>query len=421
MRERHGSVRHEDRLVGRLRADTRGAIHFRYAPEWIEDGFPISLRLPLDLGTQETNAHGFFQGLLPEGRSRQRICRRLRIEPDDDAGLLLAIGEDCAGALSILPEGAGPGSGNEPPRAVDDDELRGLVTSHGARLGAGTRVRFSLAGAQEKIPVIRDGGRLAHPDRDHPSSHILKFETIPHVCIAEHATLELARAMGLDVVACELHVLDDDERTPYLLVERYDRYADDRGIRRRLHQEDLIQALGYETDVKYEHDGGPELSQVVRLVRDHTAEPIAAARRVLDWQIFNYLAGNSDGHGKNLALLYPRGRTLPRVAPFYDLIAIEYLNDVADADYDRRLAFFVGGEATPERIGRATWERFASDVGFRPRYVLGRVREMAERIADEAEAVRRTFAERFGERPVQERFVRSIYRRAHWTLSVVGD
>lgn len=421
MRERRGTVWHEDRRVGALRADARGAIHFRYASEWLADGFPISLRLPLQLGTRETNAHGFFQGLLPEGRSRQRICRRLRIDPDDDAGLLLAIGEDCAGALSVLPEDAAPDTDAGPPRAIDDDELRRLVASHGAALGAGARPRFSLAGAQDKIPVIRDGEALAHPDRRHPSSHILKFETIPHVCFAEHATLGLARAMGLDVVACEFRRLGDDEGTPYLLVERYDRYVDDAGTRRRLHQEDLLQALGYETDIKYEHDGGPDLARVVRLLRDHTAEPIAATRRVIDWQIFNYLAGNSDGHGKNLALLHPRGRALPVLAPFYDLIAIEYLNAVGDAGYDRRLAFFIGGESIPERIGRETWQRFARDVGFRPRYVLARVREMAGRIAGEAQAVRRAFEERFGERAVQERFVRTIEKRARWALGVVGD
>ncbi|MDX1571136.1 MAG: HipA domain-containing protein, partial [Xanthomonadales bacterium] len=323
MRERAGSVWYEDHRVGSLRSDSRGAIHFRYDSDWLERGFPVSLQLPLAQDEAEVNAHAFFQGLLPEGRSRRRICRRLRIDPNDDAGLLLAIGEDCAGALSILADAREPDTDTTPPQEFTIETIRTLVRSRGEAAPniVETPQRFSLAGAQEKLPVIYREGRFFQPNRNHPSTHILKFETHRHVCFAEQLSLDLAKALGLVVVDASFRVFEEaDGEIPYLLISRYDRRVDDDGNVHRLHQEDMIQALGYETDFKYQSEGGPGLDAVIPLLTRETANPPEQIRRVIDWQIFNYLVGNYDAHGKNLALLYGPTSALPQLAPFYDLV-----------------------------------------------------------------------------------------------------
>ena len=46
--------------------------------------------------------------------------------------------------------------------------------------------RFSLAGAHEKQPVVFDGRNHFLSDRRHPSTHILKSETVPRMCIAQY-------------------------------------------------------------------------------------------------------------------------------------------------------------------------------------------------------------------------------------------
>ena len=104
MRRRCGIVWHGRRRVGKLREDEDRRLLFTYDNDWLnEGGFPVSISLPLSNEDREVDAGAFFFGLLPEGTVRQRICRRLGINFADDTGLLLAIGGDCAGALSVLP------------------------------------------------------------------------------------------------------------------------------------------------------------------------------------------------------------------------------------------------------------------------------------------------------------------------------
>ncbi len=52
-------------------------------------------------------------GLLPEAGVRERLCHQRGIDNRDDAGLLFAMGEYCAGALSIIPNQLS--SENKPP------------------------------------------------------------------------------------------------------------------------------------------------------------------------------------------------------------------------------------------------------------------------------------------------------------------
>ena len=410
MKIRSGAVWHGRDRVGSLEADPRGLLHFAYAPEWLNSGFPISLSLPLSPGTESVEAHGFFAGLLPEGQSRVRICRRLRIDPNDDATLLFAIGEDCAGALSITAGETSPDDESDIPARIDPDELERLIRARGAGLIRGERQRFSLAGAQDKLPVRIDGDTWYEPDRFHPSTHLVKFETIPHVCLSEYLATELARHAGLATVDIDFRLLDGERRLPWLLIERYDREATDGEIS-RLHQEDILQALGYEPSLKYEEDGGPALAGIISFLRSHLSDPVIASRNLVDWQIFNWVIGNFDGHSKNISLLYRPGQTLPQPAPFYDLVAIDFLNQMSDNPYARRMAFRIGGSDVPERISRAEWEQFAKNIGFATKYIHKRGREIIDALADSVGDICKDCSERHGELPELEAFRHHIDKR----------
>lgn len=423
MVERSATVWHEESRVGRVRVDDRGLIHFRYDADWLEHGFPLSLSIPLATGSREIIAHGFFAGLLPEGANRLRICRKLGIDPVDDAGLLLALGEDVAGAFSIASGEGDDAIRDAAPQPLDDDLFAALVQSRGqARPATGKRPwRFSLAGAQEKLPVrVEPDGSLGLPSRHYPSTHILKFETISHVCLAEYITQRLATRLGLPAVEPVFHRLDSDPATPYLLIPRYDRMIDADAAVHRLHQEDIIQALGLESALKYEADGGPGLAQVAQLLRDACGEPLPAVRNLLDWQLFNVLIGNFDGHGKNLALLYRPGHALPALAPFYDLIAIAWLNSVhPHAPYSQSMAFRIGNADRTERIRLQDWHAFGQQLGIRPRRVLVRLRELAEQIPAAARAELDHLAGIDGPRPIHESFHHLLESRCRWFLQQV--
>jgi len=411
MADRTGIVLHRGRTVGSLQ-EHDGRIHLRYDAGWRQFGFPISLSLPL--AEASLDAHPFFAGLLPEGRSRQRVCRQLRLPEDDDLGLLLAIGRDAAGALVVQPWDA-PDE-EEAPIPIHPDQLVDLVESQGQRLPAG-RPRFSLAGAQDKVAVIRHGGAYFLPTAAEPSTHILKFETLRWVCFAEWVGHELARRIGLAVPTTTYATPGVADR-PFLEVERYDR-AVEHGPRYRVQQEDLTQALGLMPSAKYEQDGGPTLGDVAALLRRSTDDPIRDIGQLRDWQLLNYLIGNYDAHAKNLSLLYPTPHGPPRLAPFYDLICLEFLDRIG-IRFERALAFFVGAKSVPEEIGRDDWRAMAKAIGVPPRRLLDRLRTFADQLPELARQTRATFAARHGDNPVYDRFEEVIADRCRWTLAVIG-
>ena len=422
MREpRCGSVWHGKRLVGRIREDGEGHICFTYDRDWLHgDGFPASVGLPLRCGGDEMKAHAWFAGLLPEGTARDRVRLRTRLQREkDDLGLLLRIGGDCAGAFSVLPDGVTPAEAADPPRALGGDEVNYLIRGAGGPLPV--PVRFALAGAQHKLAVIHGGdGNYALSGYLRPSSHILKFETHKQICFAEHLATVMAGEAGLPVVETEyLEVENRDRTVPYLRIARYDRAVDAAGTVSLLHQEDMLQALGLPPMVKYQSEGGPSLRDIAELLRAEVMSPDRDLANLADWQMLNYLLGNWDGHAKNLSLLYRPGREAPELAPFYDIVSIEYLNVAMHARFDRSMAFAVGGNHTPERVTRADWEQMATDLGLPPDRLLERLGELARRLPGMAEQAVGAFETAYGKHQVHLQMLRMIHKRCGWVSRTV--
>ncbi len=279
------NVWHEQRLVGQLGRNTTGAIGFRYDPAWITGGgFAVSRSLPLavrEFAPEAGTAQRWFANLLPEGAVREHIVRDLKL-PNTDFGLLRAIGGECAGALSILPVDRQP-SGQRQYRPLTEKDLADLAARRGqiyAVRPADERPRLSLAGAQDKCPLLLRDDQYFLPQGEAPSSHILKFE------LAD--TTRLAAAIGLPVVDITLRTVG---RTRYAQIAGYDRVWDESGEVQRLHQEDFCQALGYGHEKKYQEHGGPSFAQCYRLVQEASSEPAIDMQHLLRWQIFTIVIG----------------------------------------------------------------------------------------------------------------------------------
>lgn len=400
---RRGHVWFGNRLAGHLREDEENHICFSYDPDWLEgDGFPISISMPLSYGDEEVKAHAWFTGLLPEGDARAHACEINGVNESDNMGLLLAIGADCAGALSVLPTDT-PSIDEEldPSRKLTVDELISLVNSAGEDMPAfpdgGTR--FSLSGAQRKLAVIYGNGTYTLSTRIKPSSHILKFETRQRVCFAEYISNAIAREAGLPVVITEyLQINDGDEQIPWLRISRYDRARDKDDTLFRLHQEDMLQALRLNPIHKYQSADEPSIGAIARLLQSHAAQPAVALSTLLDWQILNYLLGNWDGHAKNLSLLYQPGQAAPMLAPCYDMVSIEFLNQFLLNPWNRDMALFIGENTRPERITRTDWEMMADELGMPPKRVLERLEEKATSLPGVAEQAVAEFMEQHGGR-----------------------
>ena len=396
------------RLVGRLRRDSFGHIGFRYDPDWLSGGgFAVSRTLPLrseEYTAEEDVAHRFFTNLLPEGGFRERIVRDLKIS-DTDFNLLRAIGGECAGALSILPEQQGP-SAEHSYRPINDKELADLVSQRGQPYSwsGDKRPRFSLAGAQNKFPILVREGKYLLPQGESPSNHILKFEIAEYRNVPAYETFTtlLAGAVDLPVVNIQLRSANSIH---YTITERYDRLLSDEEEVLRAHQEDFCQALGYSHERKYQEDGGPSFAQCFGMLRDVSSDPAIDLPHLLRWQIFNVLAGNSDGHAKNLSLLYKDNGEV-RLAPFYDLVCTRAIERI-----DHHLALSVGNERNPGVIIKRHWEDMARQCDIRPRYLLDLVDELASQLLENLCSTRAFFENQFGEYPALQRIEQVVIKQ----------
>ncbi|HEY3860122.1 MAG TPA: type II toxin-antitoxin system HipA family toxin [Gammaproteobacteria bacterium] len=386
----NGDVLHvwyQDRLIGRLTDREVGSgFEFAYDPTWVVGGFRLSASLPLQIEPFAPDAPGtrFFGNLVPEGNQRDRWVRELRIA-DNDFSLLRALGRDCAGAFSILPNDAEPDLARDYVR-LSDEVLAGYCLRKGKPAAEEkTQVRFSLAGFQEKLPVHEIDGEFYLPQGAAASSLILKFEVpeYKNVPLYEAFLAELYRRTGAETCGAGYRA---DSKAPYLVITRFDRYASGDKVE-RLHQEDFCQALGFTRSQKYEAEKGPSFADCVTLLRKESSAPVVDIDRVTKWLVLNILAGNSDGHAKNLALLQAAdNQNQWRLAPFYDIVCTG-----AFERHETKIAFHVGGQDDPENITRSNWDEESIRCGLRRGTLAGLAGELAAKLPGIAKDLRAEF------------------------------
>lgn len=396
-------------IEGPLRSPEDWTFRYLAAPGSASRAEALSLSMPRRAELyQGAVVRNWFCNLLPEGAVRDAIVSRLRLPERDDFALLAAIGGECAGAVSVLRDH--PAAAYATHDDVDIDTLiarQGEFAGDGAWSLIGVPKRLSLAGAQDKLAVVRDSrGQLRLPRDGQPSTHILKPDSRRFVGLRdlEALGLELARSIGL--VAAAATLVEAGGR-PALLVERYDRQRNDDGALRRLHQEDFCQALGYPGELKYEAAGGPSLAACAGLLRRH-ALGATALQALLDWVVFNTVIGNADAHAKNLSLLYAPDGTV-RLAPFYDLIPTVVL---PESLVERDLALRIGAATRIDAVSTEDWRSFARDCGYAPKFVLARVNTLAQAVIDHLPRSAASIVEQGGDESRLQRAVIALTEQA---------
>ncbi|WP_454727924.1 MULTISPECIES: HipA domain-containing protein [Cupriavidus] len=375
-------VYREQAQVGTL-TDADGTTTFLYDPQWIAAaGQELSPRLPVPrAGTENVLYEGepvqaFFENLLPEGTIREFLGQALHISPENVVGLLAKLGGDTAGAFSILPSGVQPGARARYVPVTREDIRKWFSESRGVPLSLKGAGLSSLSGAQDKMAVhLGADGQLSIPMGDAPSTHILKPAVnyrpdVPGTSVNEAFTMQLARAVGLDVPQVYY-----DAGLDAAVIARYDRRAGDTGQMQRLHQYDLCQAMGIDSKKKYEAEGGPTFAACYGYVWSNSATPVPDAARLLEWVAFNLIAGNMDSHAKNLSMLVGPADQRARLSPFYDM-----LNTRMYPNLSQRFAFKIGGENRPDWILARHWDRFFADLQSPPRRSRQVMTDLATRV-----------------------------------------
>ena len=349
------SVCLNNRLLGHLLKEPGGATNFRYDENWLawDNAIPVSLSLPLREDVYRgAPVTAVFENLLPDSEMlRRQIAERMGAEGSDAYSLLTAIGRDCIGALQFVPEGeelaASHGAIDGDP--LDDEEIERLLTGLArAPLGLARDddFRISLAGAQEKTALLRDRGQWLRPHGTTPTTHIFKpsIGKLPNgIDLSdsvenEYYCLKLFAAFGLPVADASVETFG---KTKALVVTRFDRLWARDGRLLRLPQEDCCQALSIPPSRKYQSEGGPDLVQILELLKASDT-PEEDRKTILKAQMLFWLIGASDGHAKNFSISLRPGGSFA-LTPLYDILTVQPSYDAHQMNRSQmKLAMSVG-------------------------------------------------------------------------------
>lgn len=371
-----------ENLAGHLTSTADKGVVFSYDPIYLNAGLPpISLSLPLRADEfSQKQCLPFFEGLLPEGDVKRRISDYLHISETSTLKLLQELGGECAGLVSILPEGEENKTKNVYDfsslnyDSLSEKKLAEYIANINTRplLKAKEQLRLSLAGAQEKLPLTYVDGKYYLPKNGAPSTHIVKptgSGELSSLAANEHICTKLAEYCGLPISKTELKRIDDVE---FLLINRYDRICDENRFS-RIHQEDMCQALGILSDRKYQNDGGPGIADIYKIIKEKTTIPLLETRNFLRYVVFNLVIGNCDAHGKNYSLLFHDGAV--RLAPIYDAVCtIVYPN------LTRKFSMKVGKHYEIMKINQDDFRLLAEEMGLKSKIVLDCYSDIAEKI-----------------------------------------
>ena len=269
----------------------------------------------------QTKLTPFFSNLLPEETMRNYLAERAGVNPAREFFLLWVLGQDLAGAITVV-----PADGEALPPSVHQDIEDETKTDE--------PMRFSLAGVQLKFSAVQQAnGGLTIPATGQGGSWIVKlpssrFDAVPE---NEYSMMELARLLGMNVPETQLLPINQIANIPAgigkygdafknaqaFVIKRFDR-VDGQAI----HIEDFAQVFGVYPQDKYKKASMRNIAQVIGI--EGQDEDIAEFTRRL---VFNTLIGNADMHLKNWSVIYKDKRTAS-IAPAYDFVStIPYIPD----------------------------------------------------------------------------------------------
>jgi HipA-like protein len=105
---RRAKVLYKNEHAGTLSQLDDGSFEFAYLDVWVLNPAKpaVSLTLPKTMEPYRSSyLFPFFFNMLPEGSNKQTVCYHLRIDQDDDFGILMATSKtDTIGAVSVVKE-----------------------------------------------------------------------------------------------------------------------------------------------------------------------------------------------------------------------------------------------------------------------------------------------------------------------------
>ncbi len=318
----------------------QGKDQLEYEESWLQSPHarPLSLTLPFTPGNQPHRGElvgAWFDNLLPDSpRLRERIATRFKTKGKSAFDLLAEVGRDSVGAIRLLPEGFEVEDVKTiQAQPISDHEIAQLLRNTGSiQLLQDDELhpddfRISLAGAQEKTALLKHNGQWMRPLGSMPTSHILKLSLglvgnmqmdMANSVENEWLCAQVIKAYGLPVADCSVAQFEDIK---VLVVERFDRlWSADHSWLIRLPQEDMCQAMGYPSYMKYESDSGPGMDKILNFLNGSTNVEQDKVHFIKAQFLF-WLLCASDGHAKNFSIQHQAGGRYA-LAPLYDVLSV---------------------------------------------------------------------------------------------------
>lgn len=320
-----------------------------------QDPKPLAGKLP-----------AFFANLLPEDKLREAMERHhaANVRQGNDFDLLAALGSDLPGAVRAVPS--------------DDKTATADPSKSNSK-----KVRFSLAGVQLKLSVMKNTGKeggLTLAVGDEGGQYIAKFPSINHIGVSENefVTLALAQSLGMEVPERELVEKTEFDGIPeefntlstgkVLLVRRFDRGENGS----RIHMEDFAQVFDRYPSEKYT---GASYHNIATVLNE--AVSVDAAMEFVKRLAFAAITGNGDMHLKNWSLIYREAGQTPEIAPVYDVLStIAYLPKDS-------MALTLGGERSFKALTQDRWSNFANRARLPQNAVIQTVRQLAQAVEEQ--------------------------------------
>ena len=317
---------------------SKGVDSLQYLPDWSADeqGRPLSLSLPFTPGNQVWRGNvvrDYFDNLLPDSEGiRRRLAMRYKADSLEPFDLLTELGKDCVGAIQLLHDGDEPTDlYSVKYHPLTESEIAATLRNTTETLLPGRPednddLRLSIAGAQEKTALLWHEDRWCMPEGNTPTTHIFKLPLglVGNMKADMSSSVEnewlcsvLLEQYGLPVARTQIAHFEDQKA---LVVERFDRkWSGDGQWIIRLPQEDMCQAFGLPSSVKYESDGGPGILPLMSFLLG-SSEALQDRYHFMQFQLFQWLLAATDGHAKNFSVFIQPGGSY-RLTPFYDILS----------------------------------------------------------------------------------------------------
>ena len=378
MSENKLKITMSDKLVASIWVDRDDETYrFQYCDDWIENGFAVSPHLKLEESSKSGIVRRFLENLVPEGKGLEDITQFAYISKNNTFAIIKAIGYDTSGALMF---GEHFSNQEEVFRPITDEELVNRTSNieENSIVIWDKKERLSLAGVQEKLPVIIRDGQIGLGDGTLSSTHIMKFQTKKHanIVVNELFCMKLAKKIHLNVAEVKLYRFKEH---PVLMVKRFDRIYKENRVE-RLHVIDACQMLDLSSSYKYERNFGSgrdvknirEGASFAKLFKsaDKCEVPARAKLEMLQWSVFNLIIGNSDAHGKNFSFFVDKSGIRP--TPFYDILCI-----LAHENVEHDLAMAYGDEFNPNEVKAYQLREFSDEIDVNYKLVSQSIDKLA--------------------------------------------